>query len=115
VRHLKKGKKLSRTADKRKALLRGLANSLILHGKIKTTEAKVKALRPFVEKLITKSKKPTLANRRYVLRFLNKKATAKVFGSVGKKYKARPGGYTRIIKLGRRKGDNAPISQIELI
>lgn len=116
MRHLKRGKKLSRTSDERKALLRGLANSLILHDKIKTTEARAKALRPFVEKLITKGRKPNLANRRYVLRFLNQKATAKVFSSLSKKYKARPGGYTRIVKLGKRgRGDNASLAHIELV
>lgn len=115
MRHLKKGAKLQRTADERKALLRGLANQLILHGKIRTTEAKAKALRPFIERLISKSRTPSLNNRRYVLRYLNLKATQKLFRITGKKYQKRAGGYTRIIKLGRRRGDDAPVAYIELV
>lgn len=115
MRHRKEGRKLKRTSDERRALLKSLANSLILHNKIQTTQAKAKALRPFVERLITKAKEPGLANRRYVLRFLTKKATQRLFSKVAPKYKERPGGYTRITKIGYRKGDNAPIAQIELI
>ncbi len=115
MRHCKKGFKLKRTADERKALLRVLATQLILHSKIKTTTAKAKALRPFVEKLITKARRPTVANRRLVLRFLNQAATQKLFGPLSKKYQNRPGGYTRIVKLGERSGDRAHQSQIELI
>ncbi len=115
MRHLKKVKKLGRTASHRKAMLRNMADSLIIHGRIETTVAKAKALRSFVEKLITKAKKGDLHSRRLVLRFLSKKATKKLFSEIAPKYQQRPGGYTRIIKIGVRKGDGAKLAFIELV
>lgn len=115
MRHLKKGRKLKRTSSERKALLRGLARSLVLHGHIRTTEAKAKALRPFAERLVSRAKDQSLANRRYLLRFLDQESTRKIFEIAAQKYLKRHGGYTRIIKIGRRQGDNAPLVQIELV
>lgn len=116
MRHLKRGNKLKRTPDERKALLRQLANALILHNQIVTTAARARAVRPLVERLVTRGKESeSLANRRYVLRFLTKEATGKVFKVIGPKYKTRPGGYTRITKLSSRAGDSAKMVKIELI
>ncbi len=116
MRHLKTGKKLKRTPDERKALLRQLANSLILHKQIVTTISRARAVRPLVERLLTRGKgTKSLANRRYILRFLTKEAAGKIFQELGTKYKARPGGYTRIIKLSPRSGDNAKMVKMELV
>lgn len=131
MRHRKKVKKLGRTASHRKALLSNLATALIEHKRIVTTEAKAKALRPFVEKLITKAKrgyvrerdnllpegqKVDLHARRFVARFLRRKAVVQeLFESVAPVVVDRPGGYTRIVKLGRRRGDGARMALIELV
>jgi large subunit ribosomal protein L17 len=115
MRKRKKGRKLKRVKDQRKALLRNLAESLILNGRIKTTLAKAKELSPFVEKIITKAKKQDLARRREVARFLSKKATKKLFDEIGPKYQERPGGYTRILKLPPRKSNGAKMAIIELV
>ena len=117
MRHHNKNKKFGRVRKQRTALLRSLARSLILKGSIKTTEAKAKALRPFVEKLITKSKESTLASRRLVVSRLggSKVATTKLFDTLAPKYSKRAGGYTRITKLGVRASDSAKEAVIEFV
>jgi large subunit ribosomal protein L17 len=96
--------------------MRSLASSLIEHGAIETTEAKAKELRPFVEKIITKAKNGTLHSRRLAARDVQKRETAdKLFKEIGPRYAKRPGGYTRILKTGHRKGDGAEMARIELI
>ncbi len=116
MRHAKKGKKLGREKAPRKALLNNLATSLILYEKIVTTEAKAKALRPFVEKLITRSKIKSINNKQILNKTLkDKKAVQKILDVLGPKYKERKGGYTRIIKMKRRLGDGALEAQIELV
>lgn len=116
MRHRKAGRSLRRTSEQRLALLRNLATSLIEQGKIETTEAKAKELRPFVEKLITKARTGTLHARRLAVRHVQKRAAAdKLFQELGPKYATRKGGYTRIIKVGHRKGDAAEMARIELI
>ena len=116
MRHRKAGRQLRRTSEQRLALLRNLATSLIEEGAIETTEAKAKELRPFVEKLITKAKSGTLHARRLAVRHVHKRETAdKLFREVGPKFATRPGGYTRILKLGHRRGDGADMARIELV
>lgn len=116
-RHAYKGRKFSREAGPRKAMLKNLASQVILHEKVTTTLEKAKEIRPIVEKLITKAKKGTLADRRIAAEFLSNKdkSLEKLFTDLGPLYKERDGGYTRIIKLGNRKGDNAKIAQIQLL
>lgn len=112
----KQGSRLGGSASHQKKILANLAKQLIEHGKIKTTDTKVKLLRPYVEKLITKAKRGTLADRRNVAKLLNDNyAVKKLFDEIGPQFADRDGGYTRIIKLGNRKGDNAPISLIALV
>ena len=111
----KKGRKLSRTKDQRNALLRGLSRSLLLHKKIKTTEAKAKEVSGFVEKLITKAKKGDLASRRLLLRLFSPRLVKKMVEEIALQYKNRKGGYTRVIKLGPRKSDGAKMAIIELV
>lgn len=114
--HRVAGRKLSRYKDQRKALLRGLTVDLIQHERITTTLAKAKETRVMAEKLITHGKKGTLHNRRIALSQVpNKKAVTKVFDELGPRYAERPGGYTRIIKLGPRQGDGASMAVIELV
>ncbi len=121
MRHGKKGNKLSRTASHRRALLMNLGCQLITYKRITTTLAKAKALRVYIEPLITKtkstaSKEAIMHNHRIVFSYLNDKAAVKeLFTVVAPKVAARPGGYTRIIKLGARTGDNAEIAMIELV
>ena len=116
MKHRRKGKTLDRSNGPRKALMRGLATSLILHENINTTLAKAKAIRPIVEKLITKGRKGDLhAQRQLSAYLLNDAAVNKVLKEVGPRYKDRAGGYTRIIKLGTRQGDGAEIAQIQLV
>ncbi|CAL2101916.1 50S ribosomal protein L17 [Tenacibaculum sp. 190130A14a] len=116
MRHGKKFNHLGRKSAHRKAMLSNMACSLIEHKRINTTEAKAKALRKFVEPLITKSKDDTTHNRRVVFSYLrNKFAVTELFKDVSVKVGDRPGGYTRIIKLGNRQGDNAPMAMIELV
>ena len=116
MRHRKANRRLRRTSEQRLALLRSLASSLIEHGAIETTEAKAKELRPFVEKLITKARSGTLHHRRLAGRHVQKRAAAdKLFQEIGPKLAARPGGYTRILKTGHRKGDGAEMARIELV
>lgn len=116
MRHNKKFNHLSRTADHRAAMLANMAISLILHKRITTTLAKAKALKKYVEPLITRSKKDDTNSRRVVFRYLqNKEAIKVLFGEVAAKVADRPGGYTRVIKLGTRQGDAAEIAFIELV
>src|SRR5215213_1037721 len=112
MRHRKAGRQLRRTSEQRLALLRNLAQSLLQHGAIETTEAKAKELRPFVEKLITKARSGTLHDRRLAGRHVQQRAIAdKLFQDIGPKYVTRPGGYTRILKTGHRKGDGAEMAR----
>ena len=116
MRHNKKFNHLGRTADHRHAMLANLAISLIMHKRITTTVAKAKALKKYVEPLITRSKEDTTNSRRVVFSYLqNKEALKELFGAVAAKVGDRPGGYTRIIKLGFRQGDAAQICFIELV
>lgn len=116
MRHGKKIKKLSRTHSHRKAMMANMANSLILHKRITTTLPKAKALRTYVEPLITKSKNDTTHSRRVVFSYLNNKETVSIlFREISQKVADRPGGYTRVIKLGPRQGDNAEMAFIELV
>ena len=116
MRHNKKFNHLGRTASHRDAMLANMAVSLIMHKRITTTLAKAKALKKYVEPLITRSKSDTTTSRRVVFRYLqNKYAVTELFKVVAEKVADRPGGYTRVIKLGIRKGDAAPIAFIELV
>ena len=116
MRHGKKFNHLGRKTAHRKAMLANMACSLIEHKRINTTEAKAKALRKFVEPLITKSKSDTTHNRRVVFSYLrNKYAVTELFKEISVKVGDRPGGYVRIIKLGNRLGDNAPMAMVELV
>lgn len=115
MRKRKKGRKLSRERDQRRALLKALVSSLFLNEKIKTTEAKAKEISKFTEKSITRSKLGNLAARRYLLRFFSPKIVKKLVEEIAPRYKARAGGYTRIIKLGPRKGDGAKMAIIGLV
>ena len=116
MRHGDKIKNLGRTNSHRRALLNNLACELITHKRIVTTLAKAKALRTFIEPLITKGKDNTTHQRRIVFSYLqDKEAVAELFGNVAEKIGGRPGGYTRVIKLGIRHGDNAETAMIELV
>ncbi len=116
MRHGKTVNHLSRTSSHRKALLANIASSLIMHKRITTTLAKAKALRSYVEPLITKSKNDTMHSRRTVFAYLqDKQAVTELFRNVAAKIANRPGGYTRIIKLQNRLGDNAEMALIELV
>ncbi|OQP43121.1 50S ribosomal protein L17 [Niastella yeongjuensis] len=116
MRHGDKINNLGRTTSHRKALLKNLACELINHKRINTTLAKAKALRTFIEPLITKAKDNTTHQRRVVFSYLqNKEAVTELFGTIAEKVGGRPGGYTRIIKLGIRVGDNAETAMIELV
>jgi large subunit ribosomal protein L17 len=116
MRHGKKFNHLGRTAPHRKAMLSNMASSLILHKRISTTVAKAKELRKYVEPLLTKSKNDTTHSRRIVFSYLkNKESVKALFGEVAEKIAARPGGYTRILRLGNRQGDNAEVAIIELV
>ncbi len=116
MRHRKKFNHLSRTSSHRKAMLSNMASSLIMHKRIKTTLAKAKALRMYVEPLINKSKTDNTHSRRIVFSHLqNKEAVSELFREISEKVADRPGGYTRILKLGNRLGDAAEICYIELV
>lgn len=116
MRHLKSGRKLNRTSSHRTSMFRNMAASLVKHEVIKTTVAKGKELRRVIEPLITRSKENTLANRRIVFnRLRDKDAVVKLFEQLGPRYKARPGGYLRILKAGFRPGDRAPMAVVELV
>ena len=116
MRHRKKGRKLQRTASHRRAMLRNLATSLFRHERIETTTAKAKELRPYAERLITLARRGDLHARRLVARKIqDREVLGKLFDEISSRYAERPGGYTRILKLGNRKGDAAEISLIELV
>ncbi len=116
MRHQVKGKKLKRDTAHRRALLRNLVTSFLEKERIRTTLAKAKATRPLAEKMITLAKKNTLHTRRLASRFLFKKEVVKkLFEEIGPRFSERPGGYTRIIKLGPRAGDGAEMALLELI
>ncbi|CAL9532665.1 50S ribosomal protein L17 [Streptomyces albus] len=111
-----KGPRLGGSASHQKAMLGNLATALFEHGRITTTEAKARRLRPVAERLITKAKKGDLHNRRQVMRtILDKGVVHTLFTEIGPRYENRPGGYTRITKIGPRRGDNAPMAVIELV
>ncbi|HET7791344.1 MAG TPA: 50S ribosomal protein L17 [Gemmatimonadales bacterium] len=116
MRHRAKHRQLSRTASHRKALLANMATSLFKHDRVVTTEAKAKELRPYAERLITLARRGDLHARRQVERRIkDKDVTHKLFVDLGKRFAARPGGYTRIVKLGHRAGDGADVARIELL
>ncbi|KKP93285.1 MAG: 50S ribosomal protein L17 [Parcubacteria group bacterium GW2011_GWA1_36_12] len=115
MRKRNKGRKLSRKIGPRKQLLKTLANSFFLHGKIKTTEAKAKELRPIVEKMITRAKDNNITSRRLLSQALTPKMVKKIVEEIALNYKDRNGGYTRITKLGPRNSDGAKMAIIELV
>jgi len=115
MRKRNSGRALSRPKNQRKALLKSLATSLFLHGKIKTTEAKAKELRSYAEKIITRAKLDNVANRRVISSLLSVKVVKKLFIEISPKYLNTQGGYTRIIKIGPRQSDAAKMVIIELI
>jgi large subunit ribosomal protein L17 len=116
MRHRKKGRHFNRTAEHRTAMMRNMAASLFLHGRVETTTAKAKELRVFAEPLITKAKRGDLHARRLVARDIQSaEILAKLFGEIGPKYLERPGGYTRVLHLGHRSGDAADMAIIELV
>ncbi len=116
MRHRKSGRQLNRNSSHRKAMFQNMANSLFLHEAIKTTLPKAKELRRVVEPLITKAKSDSVANRRHVFSKLRDDAmVAKLFTELGPFYKDRPGGYIRILKVGFRTGDKAPMAVVQLV
>lgn len=116
MRHQKSGRKFGRNPAQRKALIRQQAISMILHERITTTEAKAKTLRPVVEKMITIARDDTPHHRNLIMSKIDHSlATAKLFDVIGPRFEATPGGYTRISKLGPRRGDAAPLALIELL
>ncbi|MFO1269309.1 MAG: 50S ribosomal protein L17 [Rubrivivax sp.] len=116
MRHRNGPRKLNRTTSHRLAMLRNMCNSLLTHEAIRTTLPKAKELRSVVEPLITLAKEATLANRRLAFdRTRDRAVVSKLFDELGPRYKARPGGYTRILKMGFRVGDNAPMAFVELV
>jgi large subunit ribosomal protein L17 len=116
MRHRRSGRKLGRDSAHRKALYSNLAGALIEHGRIKTTEAKAKEVRPIAEQMITLGRRGDLAARRQALAFLRRQETVhKLFADVGPRFVDRPGGYSRIVKLGPRPGDSAPMVYLELV
>jgi len=116
VRHRNKGRQLSRTATHRKAVLRNLATALFRHERIETTTAKAKELRPFAERLITLARRGDVHSRRLAGRKIaDRQVLGKLFDDIAPRYAERPGGYTRILKVGNRKGDAAEMSLIELV
>ncbi|HEU5423266.1 MAG TPA: 50S ribosomal protein L17 [Nitrolancea sp.] len=116
MRHRVAGRKFGRNTNQRKALRRNLAVSLILHDRMTTTEAKAKTIRPVVEKLVTLARTDDLHHRNLVMsRLADERATAKLFDVIAPRFEGHPGGYTRIYKLGPRRGDAAPMALIEFI
>ena len=116
MRHRKAGRKLGRDAAHRKALYANLAAAVIEHGRIKTTEAKAKAVKPFAEQMITLGKRGDVAAQRQAVSFLRSKPAAhKLFTDVAPRFADRPGGYTRIVRIGPRAGDAAPMAYLELV
>lgn len=116
MRHGNGLRKLNRTSSHRKAMFQNMMNSLIAHEAIKTTVPKAKELRSIIEPMITLAKVDSVANRRLAFARLRDNASvAKLFNELGPRFKARPGGYTRILKMGFRQGDNAPMAFVELV
>ena len=116
MRHRYSGRKLNMTGSHRRAMFRNMTASLVEHELIRTTLAKAKELRGFAEPIITISKNDSVANRRLAFnRLRNKAAVGKLFSDLGPRYANRPGGYLRILKCGRRVGDNAPMAYVELV
>ena len=116
MRHGNGLRKLNRTSAHRQAMLRNMMNSLLTHEVIKTTVPKAKELRRVVEPMITLAKEATVANRRLAFnRLRDRDVVVKLFDELGPRFKARPGGYTRILKMGYRVGDNAPMALVELV
>jgi len=116
MRHRNSGRKLSRNTSHRKALFRNMVTSLLDHERIQTTDAKAKELRGITDRMITLGKRGDLHARRQALAVIrDKDVTAKLFGELADRFRERPGGYTRVIKAGRRAGDAAPLSIIELV
>jgi len=116
MNHRKKGRKFNRTAEHRSSMLRNLATSLFLHGRVETTVAKAKELRTFAEPLISKAKRGDLHARRLVRRQITQdQALDKLFAEIGPRYAERPGGYTRVLHVGHRNGDAADLAIIELV
>ena len=116
MRHRKKGRELSRTATHRKALLRNLVTSLFRHERVETTTAMAKELRPYAERLITLARRGDVHSRRLAGRKIqDREVLGKLFEDIAPRYEERPGGYTRILKVGHRKGDAAEMSLIELV
>ena len=111
----KVGRKLNREIGPRRALLSGLARNLILHQRIETSEARAKELRPFVEKLVTKARQENLAALRYLKTYINEDAVWKLLKEIAPKYKERPGGYTRVIKIVTRRNDASKRAIIEFV
>lgn len=114
MRHLKKGRKFGRKTDQRAALKKSLASSFFMLGRITTTEAKAKEMRPIVERYLTRAKNPSLANRRLLAAIFSDAVIKKIFAQAAD-LMARPGGYTRIIRLGQRKTDGAKMAILELL
>lgn len=116
MRHRKKGRHFSRTAEHRRAMMRNMATSLFRHGRVETTTPKAKELRRFAEPLITKAKRGDLHARRQVARHIqDAEVLSKLFGEIGPRFQERPGGYTRVLQLGHRPGDAADMAIIELV
>ena len=116
MRHQKSGRKLGRTSSHRQAMFRNMAVSLFRHEQIRTTLPKAKELRRVAEPLITMAKNPTMARRRLAFaRLRDKDIVGKLFDELAPRYKTRPGGYTRILKCGFRRGDNAPMAYVQLV
>ncbi|MGH3032483.1 MAG: 50S ribosomal protein L17 [Gaiellaceae bacterium] len=116
MRHRKAGRKLGRDSAQRRALHAGLASALIEHGRIRTTEAKAKEVRPIVEEMITLGKRGDVAAHRQAVAFLRSKPVAhRLFAEVAPRFAERPGGYTRVVKIGPRQGDAAPMAYLELV
>lgn len=116
MRHRKTGRRFGRDSSHRKAMFRNLAISIIEHGVVKTTLAKAKEIRGFLEPLVTLAKNDSVANRRLAFdRIRNKSAVGKLFSKIGPNFKERPGGYLRVLKYGFRRGDAAPMAVIEFV
>ena len=116
MRHGRVSQRFNRPTDHRLAMFRNLVTELLKHEQIRTTEAKAKAIRPLAEKVITMGKKGGIPNRRRVAGYVyDSDVVHKVFDDIGPRYATRPGGYTRIVKLGPRLGDGAPVVQLELV
>lgn len=115
MRHHNTNRKFGRTASERRSFLKSLARNLVLKGRITTTEARAKEIRPLVEKMLTKGKNPTLSNRRALISSLGSEAVARKLIKTAESYTERNGGYLRIVKMGPRKGDAAKMAVIEFV